>query len=145
MNFQKILDYAKARGHYRMCAPIAMALTTCESFDDCDEMLRLLGFRRDKRQGTMRSGIVSALRELGYHTRRYGVPSHIKTNITLKGKLDSNKKYLIEYSGHVAAYINGNVEDWSEGRRYRVTGIIEVIQTEGEVGLNLTSTMGDIY
>lgn len=133
-SFQRIRDYAKGSGHHRMCAPIAMALTSGETFDDCHEMLTILGLRKGKRTGTTYEGHMKGLHELGFNTTRCLVPNHIKTNITLRGKLDPNKKYIIEYSGHVAAYVNGKIEDWSDGRRKRVIGIVEVTPTDGQVG-----------
>lgn len=142
--YSEVRAYAVRTGHNKMCAPLAMALVSSESFDDCHEMLAILHHRPHKRTGTRYGGHADGLRQLGYNTKRHGIPHHIKTNITLAGKLDPTKRYIIEYSGHVAAYVNGKIEDWTEGRRYRVRGIVEITETDGCVGQHTIFTMGEI-
>jgi len=132
--FNQVQEYAKGNGHSRACAPIAMSLVTGESFDVCHKVLEVMGYRPNKPRGTKSGGYMKGLHELGFNTRRHGIPSHIKTNITLKGKLNPNKEYIIEYQGHVAAYSNGVIEDWTDGRRFRVLGIMEIIESDEHTG-----------
>ena len=141
--FQKVSKRAMDNGHVKMCAPLAMSLVTGETFDDCHDMLNLLGYRPHKRTGTKNGKYSEGLHELGYNTKRHLIPHNIKTNVTLAGRLDPTKEYVIEYSRHVAAYSNGAIEDWTDGRRHRVLGIVEVIHNKGSVGeyLGLTTDL----
>lgn len=39
--------------------------------------------------------------------------------------------FIVEFRGHVAAMINGVVQDWTDGRRHQVTGVYRVTVPRG--------------
>lgn len=124
--YSELREHAKKAGHSRFCTLIALSLLTDTPFDTVHHSVRARGWRGSKKVGMKMSYVLKAFGVFGASYKRIPVPKGVKTNITLKGRLDPNKKYLIEYSNHVAAYINGKIEDWSDDRRLRVRDIFEV-------------------
>ena len=119
-----------------------------ESISDCnidylDAHAALKKYGRRDRCGCWEHQQESALKSVGYSIKwleRYKLtPSgkrcgytkeyRGKTMTTVAKYLDPSKVYWIYTRGHVAAVINGKVEDWTEGRRHRVLNVCEITRT----------------
>jgi hypothetical protein len=124
VDYNQISTYAKAAGHKRFCAPLAMSLVTGYDFDECHKLLTNWGYRKSKTSAT-KVGWSKVLTQLGFTLTKVG-RSGIKTNVSLKGKLNPNKKFIVAYSRHIAAYVDGQLEDWSADKRNRIISIYEV-------------------
>lgn len=48
------------------------------------------------------------------------------TGVTIHKKLEAGKRYMVWYDRHVAAFIDGKLEDWTHGNRHRVLGVWEI-------------------
>jgi hypothetical protein len=128
--YESLLAHAKRGGHTRCCGPIALSLISGESFDVSHHRLTHSGYRKSKRGGVTKKGVERTLNALGWVSTKIEVPTHIKTNRSLAGQLDPSKKYLVQYSNHIAVYVNGILEDWAEGNLKRVVGIVEMTPPE---------------
>lgn len=124
--YEELDKEARSMGHRRFCAPLAVALVTELPFAIVHHKMMVLGARRDKLTGASYYGIMETLSKCGASFKTIPTPVGVKTNITLEGRLDKTKKYLIHYRGHIAAYVNGKLEDHTVGSRHRVREIIEV-------------------
>jgi len=128
--YESLLAHAKSGGHTNCCGPIALSLISGESFDVSHHRLLYNGHRKSKTGGVTKKGVERTLNALGWVSTKVEVPAHVKTNRSLAGQLDPSKKYLVQYSNHIAVYINGILEDWSEGNLKRVVGIVEMTPPE---------------
>ena len=128
--YESLLAHAKRGGHTNCCGPIALSLISGESFDVSHHRLTHNGYRKSKRSGVKNGSVEAILDSLRWVSTKIEVPAHIKTNKSLAGQLDPSKKYLIKYSNHYAVYVNGTLEDWSEGNLKRVVGIMEMTPPE---------------
>ena len=126
MNYKSISAYAKAKGHTRYCSPLAVALTTGVDFDTVHELLVSEGYRKGINNTTDAKGTTEVIPLLGFNVDRIDIPEGVKTAITLSKGLPAKGKYLICYRGHVGAYIDGELEDWTKGKRKRVKEIYHI-------------------
>jgi hypothetical protein len=134
--FSIINDYAQKNGHKNFCTDAAITIASGVDFNRVHETQRKLGLRKSKTSSGSWE-YFKTLNFLGFDTKRIRVPVGAKTNRTLVGKLPKNKSFIVEYKGHVAAYVNGRIEDWSDGRCNRVRSIIEVTRSEDEIGKHI--------
>ena len=92
------------------CAVRALAIACNQPYMKAHTLLS--GRGRINRQGTYAPQYIGALSDLGF--RGVHVPrTTAKTISSLHKQLDPTKRYIVEVSGHLLAYVNGTIEDWT--------------------------------
>lgn len=120
--FQDINDLVSLYGDTNCCASIAVSLTTLTPFNEVYEYVMSKG--RKKRGFTSHDLLEEAIerfsgKDIDYKTieevfGRKTIPVSKIGNYLPKGS------YICYTRGHVLSLIDGNVIDWTEGRRHRV-------------------------
>jgi hypothetical protein len=82
---------------------------------------------RETRKGTFPVMYHAVIRSLGFAIKRLTTPA--KTVASLAQYCDPKKRYMCQVRGHVLAVVNGKVEDWSEGRRFGIKQVWEIVPT----------------
>jgi len=104
------------------CAVVAVAIVCRVAYGKAFNTLKRLG--RVTGRGTPITLTVPALNQLGFQSE------HIEFNkctvSTITRQLDKNSMYLVRVRGHILAVRNGDVIDWSKGRRHRVLQVLKV-------------------
>lgn len=113
------------------CAVIAVSIAARVPYKRAHAALRDAG-RRD-RAGTYWYQSEKALRALGCTLEVIEPRKRDGGQYTMKTIGGAYKRgyYMIRVRGHVAAMVNGEVLDWSEGRRHRVNQIVRVTVPRG--------------
>lgn len=126
---RKVRDSLNER---RDCAVVAASLACRVDYKKTHALFKILG-RRDG-DGTPRSIQSHAVRLLGCDVEKIRYPVQKNGNrytpITI-GKLCNRGYWMVFVSGHVLAVINGEVQDWSEGTRRRITEVWKVTVPRG--------------
>ena len=124
---------AIAAKHYsdrNMCTVIATAkvckVSYGKAFNACKREGRKTG------HGTRAKVYILAIHQLGFYAREVDFGLVGRTIGTAERQLPSKGRYLIHVRGHVAAYTDGKLHDWTsveqtgKPRRHRITHIHEV-------------------
>lgn len=110
------------------CAVVALSVLCHIPFKDAQKALLEAG--RKKGRSTEWDQLVKAFDLCGFKLVKIcGKPEFSKTPITYTRNWTVEKfgsHNLLEFSGHVGAAINGEVLDWTKGRRHRIIGIYGV-------------------
>ena len=128
-NLFKALDKASsAMGETNDCAVKALAAATENQYPDAHKALKVFG--RRNRKGTYFSHMTKpAVKSLGYQLTE--VKGHKGVTINrIPSHLDSSKTYLIQTARHILCVKNGQVVDWTAGRRHRVKSVHIVEATQ---------------
>ena len=148
MNFDALSGESASLGEDNDCAVIAAAITTGASYATAHKALEALG----RKPGRMSPNyaLTKAVTLLGraYVTHfgwKFGddgmrsehvslPPGHAlckaKTMTTAERILRQcypGRKFLVRCRGHVSAFDGETLQDWTSGRRHRVTALIEVV------------------
>ena len=129
----------KSFGEDRDCGVVALTVATGESYSDCHTALSLAG--RQDRQGTYNHMYKIAADLLGYHVTehyRFNCEFHsrldwmnyCKTPISAERHLPSTGGFIFRTRNHAIGARDGQVHDWTKGRRHRILSIMEVIKLE---------------
>ena len=114
------------------CGVIALASATGLTYKKAFDIFASVG--RKKKQGVSDAEISMAIRESGYfpshyHTRplmkEYKYADTMTFNNAVK-VLSKKKTYMLVSHDHVATLRNGEVIDWTSGRKYKVVWVIEL-------------------
>lgn len=133
--YEKVKQERNAKGFgYECsdCSVLSLAIVCRTDYATAHEAMRKAG-RKDRR-GAFTYQSVNALHSLGFKAefldveairRRHG------SGITYKtvGKYIPKGYYLVRVKGHIAACVNGVIEDWADGRKHRIKDIIKVTKT----------------
>ena len=122
------------------CAVKAVAVVANASYEEAYEALRKAG--RKPRRATPLPVIFAALKSLGCHAtyqnnfQHNGVPmgrcpiSRVKSRLMqafgANGKQFRNGRYLVLTRNHILAVKDGEVQDWTDGRRHQARFAWEV-------------------
>lgn len=143
----RVASNVVGEGNRRDCSVKAVAIITGESYERVLEVMRREG-RRDGR-GTPQCITLDTLAELGW-TVRLWLDSEMQRVLPFRKRGRGNitsyhpirfpewwapvaargARLLMRSRGHMWAYTNGRVHDWSETRAVRVTNIWEVTKRE---------------
>lgn len=126
ITFESCLPVTKAFNETNDCTVKAVAIAGDMPYIKAHQILAECG--RKHRKGHTYTKYVPALKDAGYNVKQLH-DTGAKTVSTLHKYLEPNKRYLVRVRGHVLAYVNGSVEDWTEGRRHRVLMVWEVTAT----------------
>mgnify|MGYP001176202948 FL=1 len=122
INYKSCLQQQEMKNEHNDCSVKAIAIATNQPYIKAHTVLQKLG--RKNRKGCMPRQILSSIRVMGFSYKDCGRLA--KTVTTLEAAVSPSKRYICFVRGHVLAIVNGKIEDWTEGRRYRVQTVIEV-------------------
>lgn len=120
-NFISISEVSNKYGEKNDCVVKALSLVSGYSYEKVHNFLRLKG--RKFRKGTLQSIWIPAMKALGIQHNFSRFSGKTTMNLRVPSR---NSNYLILSASHVAAMIEGKVQDWSDGRRTRVLEVWEV-------------------
>jgi hypothetical protein len=118
------------------CSVKALAALLDLSYADSHTLAGWFG--RHYRDGMCLWRMLDAINQWGYHTKRVydrfdlaaggwnGWSERIKTPISLVQHGPRSGRYLIVTNRHVAAYIDGQIIDWIDGRCHRIIYVYKV-------------------
>jgi hypothetical protein len=121
----------KAMGDRSFCSVIALA-TACQ-IPHKKAYAVMNKYGRCDRDGAYTSQTIAAIGHLGFDWKEVtdDYPK-AKTPISAVKELPKDKTFMVRVSGHIFTIRNGVVEDWSEGRKHRVTHIFEITPTQSK-------------
>jgi len=137
-SYQQLAAIAeKHYGDKNMCTVIATAKVCKVSYGKAFNACRRNG--RKTGRGTRSKVYLLAIDDLGYSTHELRLSSLVGRTIgTAERELPSKGRYLIHVRGHVAAFTDGKLHDWTSAeqtgkpRRHRITHIHEVRPAKNE-------------
>lgn len=147
--YQALKQEQRNRGEINDCGVIALSIVARVPYDIAHKKLQEQG--RKERAGTYDSQLEKALKSLGFSytvimarkaikrtnisKSRLIIPSrfasfYYKQRYTPKtiGKAYPNGTYLCFVNRHVFAMIDGQIHDWTEGRKHYINYIWEIAQ-----------------
>jgi hypothetical protein len=114
------------------CSVKALAIAGRVSYAKAHAVTKSLG--RKHRKGMPMWRIIEAMKMIGCSVEHIKKPKKKDgsgyTMMTI-GKGFPRGYYIVEVRGHVAAMINGDIMDWSDGRKHRVTDIYKLTVPRG--------------
>ncbi|HCH32649.1 MAG TPA: hypothetical protein DE045_06895 [Oceanospirillaceae bacterium] len=122
ITYKSCLPVSQAHNETNDCTVKAVAIATNLPYKLAHAKLAEAG--RPNRKGTYRPMYRKVMEDLGFSVTDIHTPA--KTVATIERYLNPAKRYVITVRGHALAAANGKIEDWSEGRRYRIQNVWEV-------------------
>lgn len=130
---------SKAKGETNDCTVRALAAATGESYEDAHAALakhgrpyrkgpKALGNRLNGRITITCPALEKAARDLGYDFRIMEPSEYsAKTMVTAaRDRKLAKGHYICMVRGHVAAVVNGEVIDWTDGRRHQIKEVYQI-------------------
>ena len=123
MNFVKAQTISLALNEYNDCAVKAISIACDVPYKVAHQALSKAG--RRNRCGAHGSELKAAIKSLGFKQEVIKVDAKTVAKIASDPAVQSG--YFLAYVNcHVAAVVNGKVEDWTEGRRHRLKIVFKV-------------------
>ncbi|MCA9072528.1 MAG: hypothetical protein KDA84_26570 [Planctomycetaceae bacterium] len=119
MNFDELNTEAESLNEHNDCAVKAVAVAAGVSYQLAHDTLKANG-RKDRKRTKPYMTFV-ALSDLGFTCHQIQVKA--KTVRTIEKELNPNLVYLIKTRGHVLAYRDGRIQDWTQGRLHRIKAV----------------------
>lgn len=132
--WQSMVASSKAKGEHNDCTVKALTAATGLSYDQCHAALAKHG--RKHRKGCHFASVgKKAAADLGFLMETLPWDSYrAKTCITAeRDRALRNGRYVLQVRRHVAAMIDGEVCDWSQGRRHRLQAVYSFTPIPGHV------------
>lgn len=114
------------------CTVIAAALVTGATYEQAHTACAMSGDRmRGRGMRWWRHGY-AVLDDLGHRAEPVSLAPLLRrkgsglTGCTVAQYLPRRGRYLVQYRGHLAAVVNGELLDWTKGRRHRVIRLWKV-------------------
>jgi hypothetical protein len=122
---------SSAHNEHRDCTVKALTVATGLPYAECHKALADAG--RKPRKGAHIFQMKDAAKALGFTMERYTGRIQAKTVITAErdGTLHALGRVILSTSGHVVGMVDGNVIDWTKGRRHRIQGVYRVRRIDG--------------
>lgn len=108
------------------CAVKAVALATGKPY--ADVRARMMRIGRRPKKGTPIWVTEAVLREYGYKMVLETRFPHARTPITAARTMPKRGVYLIRTRRHILCYRAGKIQDWTDGRRHRITAIWKIVR-----------------
>jgi hypothetical protein len=129
MNEYQLMRDSKPTDRKNDCGVISVAIATQSSYEHVEKLFAELG--RNLNRGVYLHQIVAACRILtGLDCIKSNLAGRQRngSRFTMKtiGKQYPRGRYIVTCDGHVAALVDGQIMDWTAGRRHRVISIIAV-------------------
>jgi hypothetical protein len=126
MTFDDLQERSVANGETKDCAVKAVAVVTGTDYDTVLRLFYRLGRRPGT--GTSKHMLLEAIALLGYKLDPSCYRS--KTVVTLEREFKNRRgRYLVWTRNHLLAVVDGEVVDWTKGRRHRVRAVSKVYLT----------------
>jgi len=119
-------------GETNDCSVIAASIAGRVPYNVAHAALKAQG--RKARGGAYLGWTKNALKGMGCRVERVEAgkqPNGSRWTATSIGRKFPKGYYLVSYRGHIAAMVNGVVEDWTEGRRHVVESVWQVTVPRG--------------
>lgn len=130
--YSAIRKASDKRGERNDCAVVAVSIAGRVPYNKAHDALRLAG--RKNRKGTQRWQTKAALETIGctYEvTEAPRQPNGSRYTAKTIGNGFKRGFYLVFYRGHVAAMVNGKIEDWTDDRNHRVQEVWKITVPRG--------------
>lgn len=128
INFKEAREASNSIRENKDCAVVAVSVVGRMSYFDAHALLKSFG-RRNRKGTRFHSQTKPALESAGYEVtpvKRNRQPNgSCYTPKTIGDKLKKGY-FLCRCKGHIFAVVNGKVEDWTDGRKHRITEIWQV-------------------
>ena len=123
--YERICKTSEKLGEENDCSVKALAIAGGVTYQKARAALRKHG--RKKGEGAYNSQINNAAHSLGIRTIRSWPRTINDRMYTAKSitKVYPKGSYILSYSGHVAAMVNGEVMDWTTGKGHKVMSVIK--------------------
>ncbi len=111
------------------CSVIAVSIVARTTYKAAHVACQASG--RTNRRGLCQQGIVHAIRSLGLTVERMqDVRQKNGSKFTPKTIGNKLKRgyYICFVNNHVFAMVNGDVEDWTQGRKHHITDVYKVVR-----------------
>ncbi len=128
--YDRVQKMSAVLGEWNDCTVMATALACDMEYLDAHDICSELGRRKGGRLNTVWK-LIPRLKDLGYRVRAFDREELIQGNgsmytmVSIVRKLGVGR-YIVQVRGHVAAVVDGEVLDWTAGRRHRVLRIWEI-------------------
>lgn len=112
------------------CTVISLSIVLDTNYTKVHNALELVG--RKKGKGIkLRQSLIQLGRLLDFEFERFIPIQNNGSKYTMKtiGNKYNKGNYLVFVSGHVAAMIDGTIEDWTINREHRVVELIKITNT----------------
>ena len=124
-NFEKVKNESFKANESNDCAVKAIAIACNVPYKVAHKALANLG--RRNRRGTLNSTIHTAIKQLGFNLECITFKVKAKTVTTLAADRAVKDGFFVAFvRGHIAAIVNGQIEDWTEGKRHRVRLVYKI-------------------
>lgn len=121
--YEDIKKEAIAIGEKKDCAVRAVAAVSNLPYMYVHAMFAKHG--RKPKRGTDKWVITNVLKELNIWVEQY-TNYHARTIVTLGRELPKKGRFLVWVRGHILAAVDGEIVDWTKGRRHHIIGIEKV-------------------
>jgi hypothetical protein len=118
---------AAAHNEHRDCTVRALTASTGLDYDVCHEAFRKLG-RKNRRGVHWSPTAMKAANSVGFNMRRL-----LRNEYSAKTMITAERdpalragRYCVLVRGHVAALVDGQIIDWTQGRRHKIQAVYEV-------------------
>ena len=127
--YKETSDISRSMNERRDCTVKALAITTGIKYERAHKVMKLMG-RKDGR-GLKSPDLNTQIRKMQMAVKlcdRIVGTAQFPERLTMNtvGERYPTGVWLVFTCNHVAALVNGHIEDWSEGRRNRVQWMIRV-------------------
>jgi len=135
--FAKICEASASYNERSDCVVKAISITCEMGYDKVHAMVKSKG--RKNRCGVKLVTKIAIFAELTYNygfdlitfvPKRQGKRQFSQYTMATIGKAFPKGRYLISVRGHMAAMVDGEILDWTAGRRHRVITLTEVIKRD---------------
>lgn len=124
MTYKQARKESRRLNETKDCAVVAVAVATNTPYDVIRQMMKKHG--RRYRQGTPFWITRKVLEDLGVLVIEQEGLFSARTIGSLKKELPSKGRFLIRTYSHILACVNGEVCDWTDGRRHRIKETYEI-------------------
>lgn len=121
---RKVKTDSKSNNEKNDCAVKAVAIVTNMPYPDIHERMAANG--RVPRKGTPMSVTLATLKGLNVWAERVPVPIGMTTVNRIGTRYLRKGRYLVRTSRHILAVVNGEVMDWTDGRRHRPLEVYKI-------------------
>jgi len=125
-------QHRKKNNETNDCSVIATSIVARATYKAAHEACHASG--RQARRGLCQHGIVHAVRSFGMTVERISNPRQKNGSKFTPKTIGSKFKrgyYICFVNNHVFALVNGDVEDWTQGRQHHITDVYKVIRKRG--------------
>lgn len=126
IDFKEVKVRSSKMREHNDCAVRALAIAANKPYEEAHAIFKKHG--RKNRHGTPLTVIFRAASEVNPNVKYKSIrkPNGSRYTARTIGEALPKGNYIIHYNGHVAAMVNGCVEDWTDGRCHRVIAVFEM-------------------